>query len=66
MRKILIFPLVLIFTIFNGCNEKIKYVYIKTQCPKLQTFDVNVSKNNHFRLHYKVKEINESGRNSSR
>ena len=46
--------------VFSGCGEKVKYVYVKTECPKLQTFKVNTSKDNHFTIHYKVKEINES------
>ena len=43
---------------FSGCGEKIKYVYIKTPCPSLQTFDVNTSKDKHFDLHYTVKDAN--------
>ena len=66
MRKkaILIFLSALTLTIFSGCGEKVKYVYIKTTCPKLQTFEVNESKDKHFTIHYKVKEINESTKNS--
>ena len=65
MRKtILILASVLTILVFNGCGEKIKYVYIKAQCPKLQTFEVNTSKDKHFTIHYKVKEINESTKNS--
>ncbi len=41
---------------FNGCGEKVKYVYVKTQCPKLQTFEVNTNKDKHFTIKYKVKE----------
>ena len=68
MRKkaILIFLSALTLTIFSGCAEKIKYVYVKTPCPKLQTFEVNTSKDKHFTIHYKVKETNESNRTSSR
>jgi len=63
MKKKLIFLSALTLFLFSGCNEKVKYVYIKTPCPKLQTFEVNTSKDRHFTIHYKVKEINESGRN---
>ena len=70
MRKaILIFLSALTILVFNGCGEKVKYVYIKAQCPKLQTFEVNTSKDKHFTIHYKVKEVNEStksSRNSSK
>ena len=59
-QALLILPLVLTVFLFEGCGSKIKYVYIKTQCPKLETFEVNTSKNKHFTIHYKVKEINES------
>ena len=50
----------LMLLVFSGCGEKVKYVYVKTECPKLQTFEVNTSKDKHFTIHYKVKEINES------
>ena len=67
MRKaILIFLSAITILAFSGCGEKVKYVYIKAQCPKLQTFEVNTSKDKHFTIHYKVKETNESSRNSSR
>ena len=59
-RGILILMSALTLLVFNGCGERIKYVYIKPQCPKLQTFEVNTSKDKHFTIHYKVKEINES------
>ena len=59
-RGILIFLSALIFITFSGCGEKVKYVYVKTECPKLQTFEVNTSKDKHFTIHYKVKEVNES------
>ena len=66
MRKkaILILASALTILAFSGCGEKVKYVYIKAQCPKLQTFEVNTSKDKHFTIHYKVKEINESTKNS--
>jgi TRAP-type mannitol/chloroaromatic compound transport system permease small subunit len=51
--------LALILLIFNGCGEKIKYVYIKTPCPKLQTYEVNTTPQKHFKINYTVKEINE-------
>jgi len=60
MKKKLIFLSVLTLFLFSGCGEKIKYVYVKTQCPKLQTFEVNTSKDRHFTIHYIVKETNES------
>ena len=59
-RGILIFLSALILMTFSGCGEKVKYVYVKTECPKLQTFEVNTSKDKHFTIHYKVKEVNES------
>ena len=66
MRKKAILILVSALTIlaFNGCGEKIKYIYIKAQCPKLQTFEVNTSKDKHFTIHYKIKETNESTKSS--
>jgi len=57
---ILILMSALTLLTFSGCGEKIRYVYVKTQCPKLQTFEVNTSKTKHFTIHYKVKEVNES------
>jgi len=61
MKKgILILVSALTLLTFSGCGEKVKYVYVKTECPKLQTFEVNTSKNKHFTIHYKVKETNES------
>ncbi len=62
MRKkaILILVSALTILVFNGCGEKVKYVYIKAQCPKLQTFEVNTSEDKHFNIKYKVKELNES------
>ena len=67
MRKaILIFLSAITILAFSGCGEKVKYVYIKAQCPKLQTFEVNTSKDKHFTIHYKVKETNENSRNSGR
>ena len=59
-RGMLILASVLTLLIFSGCGEKVKYVYIKTKCPKLQVFEVNTSKDKHFTIHYKVKEVNES------
>ena len=64
IKAILIFLSVATLLIFNGCGEKIRYVYVKTKCPKLQTFEVNTSKTKHFTIHYKVKEINENTKNS--
>ena len=64
--KTLIFLSVLTLLVFSGCGERIKYVYVKTRCPKLQTFEVNTSKDRHFTIHYIVKEVNESNRNSSK
>ncbi len=64
--KILIFLSVLTALIFSGCGEKIKYVYVKTSCPKLQIFEINTSKGKHFTIHYKVKETNENNRTSGR
>jgi len=60
MKKKLIFLSALILFLFSGCGEKVKYVYIKTPCPKLQTFEVNTSQDKHFTIHYKVKETNET------
>ena len=60
IKAILILVSALTILIFSGCGEKIKYVYVKTKCPKLQTFEVNTSRNKHFRIKYKVKELNES------
>ena len=59
-KRMLILASVLILWSFSGCGEKVRYVYIKTECPKLQTFEVNTSKDKHFTIHYKVKEVNES------
>jgi len=59
-RVILILVSALILMTFSGCGEKVKYVYVKTPCPKLQTFEVNASKDKHFTIHYRVKEVNES------
>jgi len=44
-----------------GCSHKpeIKYVYIKTKCPKLQTININelnLSKDKPLKLHIKVKD----------
>jgi len=39
-----LYPAILVFTLLfliSGCAEKI--VYVKTPCPKLQTWDVNAS-----------------------
>ncbi len=57
--KLILLPAFILLS-FSGCGEKVKYIYVKTECPKLQTFEVNTSKDNHFTIHYKVKEINES------
>jgi len=65
-RGILILVSALTLLIFSGCGEKVKYIYVKTQCPKLQTYEVNISKNKHFKLHYKVKETDENNRTSGR
>jgi TRAP-type mannitol/chloroaromatic compound transport system permease small subunit len=51
--------LALILLVFSGCGEKIKYIYIKTPCPKLQTYEVNTTPQKHFKINYTVKEINE-------
>jgi hypothetical protein len=51
--------LALTLLVFNGCGKKIKYVYIKTPCPKLQTYEVNTTPEEHFKIHYTVKETNE-------
>ena len=64
VKMTLIFLSALTLLIFSGCAEKVKYVYIKTPCPKLQTFEVNTSKDKHFTIHYKVKELNGSTKNS--
>ena len=60
----LIFLSALILLVFSGCGERIKYVYIKPQCPKLQTFEVNTSKNKHFTIHYKVIERNKNAKSN--
>ena len=59
-----ILMLALILLIFSGCGERIKYVYIKPKCPKLQTFEVNTSKNKHFTIHYKVIERNKNAKSN--
>lgn len=57
--KLILVP-ALTLLVFSGCGEKVKYVYVKTECPKLQTFEVNTSKTKHFTIKYRVKEINET------
>jgi len=57
--KLILVP-ALTLLVFSGCGEKVKYVYVKTECPKLQTFEVNTSKTKHFTIKYRVKKINET------
>jgi hypothetical protein len=59
MKTKLMLLSVLTLFIFSGCVKK-EYVYVKTPCPKLQTYEVNTSKDKHFTLHYYVKDVNES------
>jgi len=47
-----------ILSVFSGCAEKVKYVYIKSKCPSLQTFQVKTHEDKHFDLHYTVKDAN--------
>ena len=61
MKRIyLIFLTVLTASIFSGCAERVKYVYIKTPCPKLQTYEFNLSKPEHFTIHYTIRDKNET------
>jgi len=62
-QTVLILLLALTVFLFEGCAPKIKYIYVKTKCPKLETFEVNTSKNKHYTIHYTIKDINESSRN---
>jgi len=59
MREIVIYLLMMVLAItaliFSGCATKTKYVYVKTPCPKLQTFELNQTVP-HFHLDYKVKD----------
>lgn len=56
MRLTIPLLLVLIQLLFlNGCCET-KYVYVKTDCPKLQTYKVKEYNNSSITLHYKVIE----------
>ena len=68
MKKILLLSVILTSLFLNGCacKEKIKYVYLKTNCPKLQTYDYNITKTKPLTLHIKVKNGKENDRNSSR
>jgi len=56
----LILASVIILSAFSGCNEKIKYVYIKSKCPRMQTFQVETHADKHFKLNYVVKDKNET------
>ena len=61
MKQILLVCLtVLTASIFNGCAERVKYVYIKTPCPKLQTYEFNLTPEKHFTIHYTIKDVNET------
>jgi len=61
MKKTLLLSVILTSLFLNGCacKEKIKYVYLKTNCPKLQSYDYNITKTKPIILHIKVK--NEEG-----
>jgi len=59
-QTFLIYLLGTILLVFNGCSEKIKYVYIKTPCPKLQTYELNLSNPLHFKINYRIRDTNES------
>jgi len=56
----LVLASVIILSVFSGCAEKVKYVYIKSKCPSLQTFRVKTHANKHFKLNYVVKDVNGS------
>jgi len=56
----LILASVIILSVFSGCAEKVKYVYIKSKCPSLQTFQVKTHADKHFKLNYVVKDENGS------
>ena len=56
MKAKLILLSVITLFLFSGCSEKVKYIYIKTPCPQLQTYEVNTTKDKHFTIHYNVKE----------
>jgi hypothetical protein len=60
MRQILLMVVILLLfsMFFNGCSERVKYVYIKSPCPKLQTYDLNLTPDKHFTIHYTVKDKN--------
>jgi hypothetical protein len=56
----LTFLTALTLLLFNGCSEKVKYVYIKSPCPKLQTYELNLTPEKHFTIHYTIKDANET------
>jgi len=43
-----------LFFLSCACKPQIKYVYIKSKCPKLQTYDYNYTKKPKLELHYKI------------
>jgi hypothetical protein len=55
MKVKLILPLAFTIFLFNGCEE-VRYIYLRTPCPKLQTYDLNLSEPTHFNLRYWVEE----------
>jgi len=57
----LIFLMVIMSLSLNGCTKK-EYIYVKVPCPKLQTFEINLSEPTDIRIEYNVKDINESSR----
>jgi len=59
MKAKLILLSVITLFIFSGCVKK-EYVYVKTPCPELQTYEVNTSKDKHFTIHYYIKEKDEN------
>lgn len=60
----------LILLFLSGCackeTEKIKYVFVKSKCPALQTYEYNITKTKPITLHIKVKDEKENDRNSSK
>ena len=56
--KLILLSVITLF-IFSGCVKK-EYVYVKTPCPQLQTYEVNTTKDKHFTIHYYIKEKNEN------
>ena len=58
-RLILLSVITLLLFSIQGCVKK-EYVYLKPKCPKLQTYEVNTSKDKHFTIHYFVKDTNAS------